>query len=158
MADCIDALIDADLITTLRTIEIGDDYNTDIGTVERLRSIQNINDRFPYTLVIPMEPDDIEEYSFRDDKLNYMLWYFDGINDEGETADTEFTYRMRNVHADIIKALKTDVSRGGYAQMTSIPRHGFGWFDDGGTISLPGAWCLIEIDRIVNTDNPYQLG
>ena len=156
MPDCIDAQIDANLLTTLRTITVANGYNTAIGFVERIRTVQCINDRYPYTLVVQMEPDDIEEFGFRDDKLNYIIWHFDGVNDKEETANTEFVYQLRNVHADIIKALKIDVTRGGLAQNTVIPRHGFGYFIDD-NIQEPGAWVLVEIERLVDTVNPYLL-
>lgn len=156
MADCIDAQIDANLVTTLKTITTGNGYNTNIGTVERIRSIQSIGDRYPYTLVVEMEPTDNEEFGFRDDTLNYILWYFDGVNDKSETENTEFVYRLRNVHADIIKALKIDPSRGGLAQNTQIPRHGYGvFFDD--AMSEPGAWVAVEIERLIDANNPYLL-
>lgn len=157
MADCIDALIDANLVATLKTMTLAAGYNYASGTVERVRTIQEINNRYPYTLVIQLEPEQVEEFGFRDDKLNYIIWYLDGKNDRNETADSEFTYRLRNYHADIIKLLKTDVSRGGYAQNTHIPAHGIGVFDDG-TIQEPGAWVVVEIDRIVDANNPYLLG
>lgn len=157
MMDCIDALIDVNLLTSLRAMTLAAGYNHASGTVERVRTIQSINDRYPYTLVIQLDPDLVEEFGFRDDKLNYIIWYFDGKNDNGQTADTEFTYRLRNYHADVIKALKLDPTRGGYAQNTQIPSHGIGVFEDG-NIQEPGAWVLVEIERIVDSNNPYLLG
>jgi hypothetical protein len=155
MADCIDAQIDANLIATLKTITTGNGYNTSIGTVERLRSELSINNRYPFCLVIQLEPELQDEMeALRDDKLNYVIWYLDSINDKEETADTEFTYWLRNVHADIIKALKIDPSRGGLAQNTTIPHHGFGLFGDD---FEPGVFVMVEIERIVDNNNPYLL-
>jgi hypothetical protein len=157
MADCIDARIDANLITTLKTITVANGYNTAIGTVERLRSELSINGRYPYTLVIQLENDQLDEWeSMQDDKLNYIIWYLDSKNDRNETANTEFTCRLRNVHADIIKALKIDVSRGGLAQNTLIPRHGFGMFIDD-DICEPGVYVMVEIERLIDNNNPYLL-
>ena len=157
MADCIDALIDANLVATLKTIAVGVDYNTNIGTVERLRYVLDIQNRYPYTLVIQLENDQLDEFeAMQDDKLNYIIWYFDNITDQNTTANTEFTYRLRNVHADIIKALKVDVTRGGYAQNTLIPRHGFGIFVDE-TMAMPGVYVMVEIERLIDNNNPYLL-
>lgn len=156
MADCIDALIDINLIATLKTVTVANGYNTDCGTVERLRSVISIANRFPFTLAIQLEPDQVDEFeALQNDNLNYIVWYFDNENDQNETADGEFTYRLRNVHADFIKALKIDVTRGGYAQNTTI-RHGFGVFIDEG-ICMSGVYMHVEIARIIDNNNPYLL-
>jgi hypothetical protein len=156
MSDCIDSLIDQNVLTTLRTI-VTPTYGTNIGTVERPRSVLSINGRYPFTLAIQLEPDEVEQWAqLRDDTLNYIIWYLDGQNDEGETANTEMSYRLRNVHADITKALKIDVSRGGYAQNTKIVKHGFGFFMDD-VVCEPGAYVVVEIQRIIDPSDPYQL-
>lgn len=156
MADCIDALIDANLIATLKTV-VTPAYNTDSGTVERLRSILDIQNRYPFTLAIQLENDQLDEFeALQDDKLNYIIWYFDNENDQDTGENTEFTYRLRNVHADFIKALKADVTRGGYAQNTVVPRHGFGIFVSD-TIAMPGVYMFVEIERIIDNNNPYLL-
>jgi hypothetical protein len=156
MSDCIDALIDQNLITTLKTI-VTPTYNTNIGTVERLRTLISINGRYPYTLCIQLEPDEVEQWGqLRNDNLNYIVWYFDGHSDQNEILNDEFVYRLRNVAADITKAVKGDVTRGGYAQNTTIIKSGFGWFLDE-TIAEPGAYTIIQIDRILDPNDPYQL-
>jgi hypothetical protein len=157
MSDCIDALIDANVITTLKTI-VQPTYNTAIGTVERLRTALQINNRYPYTLVIQLEPDEVEQWAhLRNDDLNYIIWYFDGENDQNETANGEYTYRLRNVAADISKALKIDVSRGGYAQFTKVLKSGFGSVETENTIEH-GAYIVVAITRILDPNDPYQLG
>jgi hypothetical protein len=156
MPDCIDALIDANLIAALKTI-VTPTYNTAIGTVERLRSVLSINGRYPFTLAIQLEPDEIEQWGqLRNDNLNYIIWHFDGHSDDNETVNDEFVYRLRNVAADITKALKADVTRGGYAQNTIIVKHGFGFFLDD-TIQEPGAYVIVQIERIIDPNDPYQL-
>jgi hypothetical protein len=156
MSDCIDALIDQNLITTLKTI-VTPTYNTNIGTVERLRTLISINGRYPYTLCIQLEPDDVEQWGqLRNDNLNYIVWYFDGHSDQNEILNDEFVYRLRNVAADITKAVKGDVTRGGYAQNTTIVKSGFGWFLDE-TITEPGAYVIIQIERIIDPNDPYKL-
>ena len=157
MSDCIDSLIDANLITTLKTI-VTPTYNTAIGTVERLRTCININGRYPYTLCIQLEPDEVEQWGqLRNDNLNYIIWHLDGKNDESETVNTEFVYRLRNVAADITKAVKGDVTRGGYAQNTIITKTGFGIFGPDDTVGEPGAFVLLQIVRILDPNDPYQL-
>jgi hypothetical protein len=157
MADCIDALIDNNLIATLKTITNANGYNTECGTVERLRTIVDIQDRYPYALAIKLEPEQVDEFeALQNDNLVYIIWYFDKINDQVTTPDTEFTYQYRNVAADFIKALKTDVTRGGYAQNTIIPRHGCGMFIDD-NMAMPGVYMIVEISRIIDNNNPYLL-
>lgn len=157
MADCIDARIDINLIATLKTVTVANGYNTECGTVERLRSIIDIANRYPFTLVVQLENDQIDEFeALQNDSLNYLIWYFDNENDQVETADTEFTYRLRNVHADFIKALKLDVSRGGLAQNTVIRRHGFGVWD-ADNMCMPGVYMHVEIQRIIDNNDPYLL-
>jgi hypothetical protein len=156
MADCIDALIDANVITTIKSITIANGYNTACGTVERVRSNFKINGRFPFTLVIRMETDPVEEdWAVQQDELEYLVWYLDGKNDDKETANTEFSYRLRNVGADFVKALKLDPSRGGYAQNT-IVKHGFGMLECDECFE-PGVWISVKIHRAIDKDNPYLL-
>lgn len=156
MSDCVDARIDANVISTLKTIA-PPSYETNIGTVERARSRLSINGRYPFTLVVQMEPEEVEEWALlKSDNLNYLIWHVDGVNDQSETANTEFSYRLRNVPADIAKALRADPSRGGLAENTRIVRSGFGFLLDVG-VAEPGTYVLVEIQRSVNPDNPYEL-
>jgi hypothetical protein len=158
MSDCIDALIDANFVAALKTISVGATYNTDIGTVERARTVLSINNRYPYTLVIQMEPDEVEQWAcLRNDNLNYLVWYLDGINDQNETVNREFTYRLRNVAADVAKALRADPSRGGYAQNTKIQKSGFGFLPISEEVLEPGVYVLVEIERILDPNDPYKL-
>ena len=156
--DCIDARIDANLMATLKTITEANGYNTNIGTVERPRKDIAINNRYPFTMVIQMEPDEVEQWAhLRDDTLNYIIWHLDGKSDKGESVDTEFIRRLRNVSADIAKALRVDPSRGQLAQNTKIIRSGFGFFMDAPNVIEPGAYTLVEIERVIDPNNPYNL-
>jgi hypothetical protein len=155
--DCVDARIDRNMINTLKSIAVYNGYNTEIGTVERPRKTLSINGRYPYTLMIQMEPDDVDQWAnLRDDCLNYIIWFLDGKSDDNETANGEFMYRLRNVAADITKALMVDPTRGGLAQNTKCVRNGFGFFMEPPNVMEPGAYVLIEIERVLNPNNPYN--
>lgn len=157
MPDCIDARIDSDMITTIKRVTVANGYNTAIGTVERLRTNLCINNRYPYTLIIQMEPDEVQQWAnLQESNLNYIIWHFDGKNDHNQTLNGEFVYRLRNVHADIQKALRSDPSRGGLAQNTEIKSHGFGMFVEENSVE-PGAYVTVEIQRIIDPNDPYLL-
>lgn len=155
--DCVDARIDRNLMNTLKSIHTFNGYKTIIGTVERPRKSLSINNRYPYTLMIQMEPDDVDQWAnLRDDCLNYIIWFLDGQSDANETVNGEFMYRLRNVAADIAKALMIDPTRGGLAQNTKCVRNGFGFFMEPPNVMEPGAYVLIEIERVLNPNNPYN--
>lgn len=156
MSDCIDARIMYNLQTVFRSITIVNNYKTGVKTVDLLRSVLRIeDDDYPYCLVIPNEMDPQSEFSYRDDVLSFMIWYLDGKSDE-LPGEPPFTWRLRNVAADFIKALKVDPTLGGLAQNVRIPRHNFGLFVDENIMEL-GVYMFIEVDRQINPGNPYQL-
>ena len=154
--DCIDARITESLINVFRSITPENGFKTNVKTVELLRSVLRIeDDQYEYCLVIPNEPDPQSEFTFRDDVLSYMVWFLDGKSDD-LPGDPPFTWRLRNVAADFITALKKDPSLGGLAQNIRIPRYNFGLFVDENIMEL-GVYLFVEIDRQINPDNPYQL-
>ncbi len=156
MADCIDARITGNLLNVFRTITIANGYETDVKTVELLRTVLRIEDgQYAFCLVIPNELDPQSEFSYRDDVLSFMVWFLDGKSDD-LPGDPPFTWRLRNVAADFIKALKQDPTLGGLAQNIRIPRHNFGLFVDENIMEL-GVYMFIEIDRQINPSDPYQL-
>jgi hypothetical protein len=162
MAESIYALITANIKTVLATITTANGYNTNVAIVEQERSFLNINNRFPYVLLLENEPSPNEEYDqFRDDEFSYLIWYLDDADDAVtgtalSDVNTEFTYKNRNVPADIAKALKLDPTRGGYAQNTQITGWNHGFFIDG-EIMAPGTWVHVKVQCITNPDNPYSL-
>lgn len=160
MADCIDALITANIKTALETITIANGYNTAIGTVEEKRSILRLKiDNGAFALLERLQPEFEGDYQHtQDDELRFMVYYFNGSDDEGD-SDQPIQYRDRNVHADIQKVIMVDRTRGGYAQNTEVRSHGHDYYYQQGTVDVPimCTWVLIHVKRLINADNPYQL-
>lgn len=154
MGDCIDAQIIDNLITVVKSITSENEYNTNVKKVELARTQLEINDNYPYVLVIPNETDPLQDYGIREDVLPFLIWYFDGKNDTSDDTDP-FTWRLRNVAADFIKALRKDPSLGGVCENIRIVSHNYGIFVDD-VIVEPGVFIYIEIERVVNPDNPYE--
>ena len=163
MVDCIQAQITQDLINAIASVTPANGYNTTVACVERMRTILEINDRYPYALVIENAGDVTEEFSSgAEEDLHYLVWYFAPINDAVNpdplvsNVNTEFAYVNRNVAADIIKAIKKDVSRGGMAQYTKCTSWDYGIYIDNGE-ALPGVYLLIDVQTRVDQNDPYNL-
>lgn len=122
-------------------------------TAELERLFWSANNRYPYSEIAGPDIAIETESRLKDMcSLQYEIRYFVNVNDENETVGGEITYLTRNVHADIIRALMVDVSRGGYAQKTELVRWGpsFEVFED---ITWYNIYVLIEVKaRIDATD------
>lgn len=155
MSESIDSQIISTLMSTLSTVSIANGYNTNVSKIELPRSVVRIT-QYPYLLVIPNEVDVNSEYgSLQDGVLPILLWYFDGISDDDESVDP-FTWRLRNVVPDLTKAIKADPTMGGLAQNVRVTNWNYGIFADESMFEC-GVFMFIEIDRIVDSNDPYQL-
>lgn len=156
--ECIDALITADIKLALEGITISNGYNTEIGTVEEKRSILKINaGEDTFTLLELLSPDIDDDYQHTQDGTSrYMVYYFNGEDDE--TGDP-IQYTNRNFAADVQRSLMVDRTRNGNAQNTNIKSHGHDFYYQQGTIDIPLAcsWVLVEVQRLIDADDPYQL-
>jgi len=157
MADCIQALITADLLTALRTVTVLNGYNTDCGTVEEMRTIFSFPDSDPFTLVQLLPKDVSDDFQHtEDDFVRYEVFHFSGENDDRGSDPIQFA--SRNVAADFQKAIMTDRTRGGYAQNTEIETAGNGVFSDSSGNLIPCTYLQIKVQVLINADNPYELG
>ncbi len=158
MADCIDALITANIKTAIESITPGNGYNTDTGIVEEKRSILKVNaGEDTFTLIELLSPDIDDDFQHTEDgTLRYMIYHFNGEDDE---TGNPIQYQNRNYFADVQKALMVDRTRGGYAQNTNIKSWGHDFYYQQGTIDVPliCSWVLVEVQRLIDADNPYQL-
>lgn len=161
MADCIDALITANIKAAIETITVTNGYNTEFGTVDEKRSEFDLgNISGPFTLIekLPHEMENDYQYS-EDSTLRYLIYYFNGRDDTAEGSEA-IQYRDRNVAADFQRALNADRTRGGYAQNSHMLNSGHDMFyHQGFGITTPKycTWMLYQVERMINADNPYEL-
>lgn len=160
MAECIDARITADILNDLANIRTENGYNTNIGTVEEKRTVLQINtDNDTFAILERLSPDFEDDFQHTQDSvLRFMIYFFNGEDDTAIGADP-IQYTDRNVHADIQYALMRDRTRGGLAQNTIVKSHGHDFFFQQGVIDVPimCTWVLIEVERLIDADNPYEL-
>ena len=160
MADCIDALITANIKTTLEGITVANGYSTEIGIVEEKRSEFNMSNAVnQFTILERLPPDIDEDYQHTEDAtLKFIIYHFNG-EDDTEVSSNPIQYTNRNVVADIQKALMVDRSRGEYAQNTRIFSLGnHNYYQEGIIDILPVCtWVLVIVQRLIDADNPYQL-
>jgi hypothetical protein len=161
MADCIDALITANIKSVLGTVSVANGYNTNLGTVEEKRSVFNSCALVNECTLLEKLPPSIDEYfqHTEDGTLKFIIYYFNG-EDDGP-GNNPIQYTDRNVCADIQKAMMVDRTRGGYALNTNVVNMGHNLFyqpsPQGSDIGTVCTWILIEVQRLINEDNPYEL-
>lgn len=162
MADCIDARITANLLAALATITTDDEnpveYNTNVETVSLARKIDRIEGK-NYCLVIPNEPDPEFDDTVRGDQLEYLVWFLDGEDDE---SGDPFTYRLRNVQADFLKAIRINPSRIDedgviLAQNTTMGAWDYGLYFDSNGVAHEGVYMYIRVNRMLDPDDPYTI-
>lgn len=155
--DCVQARITQNIIDTLETITAANGYQTTLNTVSRLRTTVQFNaNDYWYALLIENEQEPQSEYQFRDDIYSYLIWIFPGINDNTpDLANTEISYVMRNTGADVTKALKADITRGGLAQYTKITKWDVGCMETNEMVEF-GLYTFIEVQALTDSKDPYK--
>jgi len=161
MADCIDALITANIKTTCESVTIGHGYNTNCGIVAEKRSefyLDGVSG--PYTLIERLPRDVENDYGYSEDSnLKFLIYYFNG-KDDTKSGANPIQYEDRNVIADFQKSLMADRSRGGRAQNSHVITGGHDMFYQEGLNGNIYKWCtwlLLQVERMVDADNPYQI-
>lgn len=156
MADCIEALITANLKAACATVTVANGYNTACGTVEEMRSLFKLPDAMPFTMLQKLPSNTDEDYQHtEDEKIRYALYYFNGANDE--RPNNPIQYADRNVAADFQKAIMVDRTRGANAQNTEVESAWQGSFMDAEGNVLPCTFLNIAVQALLNADDPYQL-
>lgn len=110
----IDEQITENILNTLKGLSL---YGG-VPTVEAERMHLDINNRYPFIVLIGPYTEIEGDYSQIDDNSVYygIKYYINEYDEDGY----ELTYRTRNVGWDIKKGLMIDGTRGGFAQKTKI--------------------------------------
>jgi hypothetical protein len=168
VADCIQAQITADIKSTLAGITIAGGYHYDVAIVEEQRKLLEINDRWPFVLILENEPiTDRENLLIAG--LVYTVWFFHSADDRcvGVVAtdlNSEGAYLARNAMADIMKVLAVDTTRGivtgtvadRRAELTRvIPGYPDMYLD--GDQMLFGVFVTVEVTCNIDMTDPFQL-
>jgi hypothetical protein len=138
--------------------------------VEESRKLLEINDRWPFILLLENEPiKDDEGLVIRE--LSYIVWFLSKQDDRviadpanaALDSDTEIAHYNRNAIADITKALNIDIYRGlvngtlnARAEITEIIPGTHDLYVDH-TVILFGTWCVVRVITNIDATNPYQL-
>jgi len=130
-----------------------------VPTVELERLILNINDRYPFVeLCGPWADVEVHTKDLAETNLTYQINYYNAINDESQTENTEITYITRLVTADIIKHIMNDQSRGGLAQRVTITDYGYtSQVTENDTVEFL-VYVIFEVQSLIRTNNPYFVG
>jgi hypothetical protein len=148
MADCIHALVTANIKTALQNI-------SGIQEVSEMRSFLDRDSKeFIMLQECPIEYSDDFQHT-GDVKFQYNIVYFGGSTDEKPASP--FTYQNRNIVADIVSAIMTDRTRGGYVQNTNVVASGPGIYNDGDGNVIPITYVSIDCQALIDADNPYNL-
>ena len=127
-------------------------------TADYERYYLNIDGRYPYIEVLgPYCENEVEIDSTMDTKVEFAIKYYLDVNDESATADTEVTYIMRNVSKDIIKQVMLDQQRNSLAEYTEVTDYGLA-FEVIDNQVVYFVYVIVEVQALINPDNPYLAG
>ena len=130
-----------------------------VQSIELERLYQVPNNRFPYIILYgPRLANALDEQTYKvtDHDILYEIRLYDKINDESISSNTEITYIMRNVYADITQAVMVDKTRGGLAQTTKLLDFEIVLEEmDDGLEAYQSA--LYAVKALIDSDDPYQL-
>lgn len=158
MADSIVALITQDIITTLHGEEIEYGNDTHTITCEQQRTIKCINNRYPFVeLIGPMVEVNGRAHKVITCECNYIIEVYIPANDQDDLTSDPITKITQNIHADIIKLLMDDITRGGYAKHTAFNSFGQYFTSDYGSPEyVVYLECMVKTQ--LNEFDPYILG
>jgi len=154
MADCVIALITADLISALhnKTIEI--DGASVTNYAEGQRTVLNTQGKNVYTEVAGPWPEEITlDGCEQHIGLHYVVeCHINNINDS--TGDP-IIIRCKNVGADLAKLIMTDITRGGNALFTKIDGQPYYYFmsDNTSTEFIYRVDVIVQV--FIDINDPY---
>lgn len=151
MDDSIDWQCYSNTMKQLATCTFANGYNTDIQTVLLAKS-KTVFKGYPLIIVIPGQINPLQEFLKREDVLPVSLIYTDGILED----DISYIQRYKNVHADIIKCLKANKTLDNVCQNVVIPSYGYMTIAHSDAIQEDICYWYVEIERTIDTDNPYN--
>jgi len=152
--DCIDWQIKERIVEQLRTCTNVNGFNTDVKTVELVRAELSFDKEYPAIIVIPKEPEFIEEYLRRDDVLEFVVIYSDGQLETKESVS--YQERYKNVGADIIKCIKMNPTLGGICQYIEIPVNECTVLEDE-KFREEIVYAYVNVHRTIDSEDPYKL-
>lgn len=148
LTDCIDWKITEALLAQLSTMSSG--YNTKINTVRLMETDYKDTLNPPMLIICPNEVDPNNEYLSRSDNLPFALIYIDNSNDKN------LHYRFRHIAPDIQRCLKKNPTMNDLAQVVKV----LNWESSVFVIENIEITCCvvyINVERTLDTDNPYKL-
>jgi hypothetical protein len=131
--------------------------------IEEERLFLEINNRYPYILILkaPIEPQEEDDHR---EKVNiqFMVCCFDIYNDETETSD-EITVRFRNYAADITRAWMADRTCKGTRALGLMEGTRKLGEDQGVAVDNKGNQIyrvdvVFEVFGFIDSDNPFLKG
>lgn len=141
-------------------LEVMTSYPDDsIPTVELERLYLRIGKRYPFVEIEgPYSEVEIDgqTYQATDTSSEYVIRYYVKYNDEVQT-DAAITYVTRNVHGDIIKALKLDTTRGGNAVVTKVAGHGNAFEEIDNQLEFY-IYVVLDVQSRIDAKDPSLLG
>ena len=99
----------------------------------------------------------IETAGVSDTTLEYVIKYYINVNDEKIASDTEISYLTRNVIDDIVRAIMVNQQMDGLAENITIIDHGTAFELVNDNIEF-FVYVDLEIQTLINSNNPYLLG
>jgi len=126
-------------------------------TVELEKIYLRIGTRYPFLEIEgPYTTIEIDSYNVANSTLEYVLRYYVTYNDEDQNDD-EITKVTENVSGDIIKQVKLDTTRGGYAIVTKIAGYGAAFEEVENQLEFY-IYVVLNIDARMDAKDPSYLG
>ena len=142
------------ILTTLETILTANGYNNNLPSVQRYSQYEQKNETLPSAIIYPGNescedrPDPITSCTMSVELVLYL-------SDDSDGVVATDTY-MNSFYDDVKKALKVDITRGGFAQDTRITT--IDPFEIGEDNPMVGWYFNVEIDyRHLQTDPSIKM-
>ena len=143
--------------STLAAISLPD-YDFTPGAVEQERVVTDINQRFPFIEISGPEGQ-VATKTTRGalHTLEYVITYVDDITDSRLSSDP-LQKQTASVVGNLHKALMTDYTRGGLAQMTRLKNYGGSSYPDENECETFEVWMVVEVDALIDMFDMSKLG
>lgn len=158
MSDSLDWLITKKLMNQLRTmVNIYSYSDTPVADVQLVRAKMRFKpESFPLLVVCPESPisDEQNQELLQSNLLPFVIWFFDGIEEDDNCEGVSFAERMGNYPAGIIKCLKSNVTLDDLVENITIEDWGFSvWSEPEKGIYHEGGYVLVNIQRTLPDPN-----
>jgi hypothetical protein len=158
--DSVSGKISGNLVGTFSGKMINYTGTAETITCEMQRSVTVIDDRYPFVEILGPSVEVLTRDNLSMDcNLHYRIEFTDIVKDKylkASLADPA-SKQIRNLHADLMKLLFVDLTRGGNALMTEITGWGHYFAGDPASPELV-LYLDIVVRAIIRYDNPYLIG